>query len=279
MSENMLLAFREHAAQQVVLPDLDDIERRGASLRRRRQGWSAASAAVVVAALAWATVSTSQPKADQGPAQQDDAVADAEAFYGFGSRPELDPGTYTWQVSRGDPSRPSVLVDLPPRWHAWDLGPNRWLQPDPPRGGEGYAGLVVTDMDDVVDKPCRAGSGMKQVGHDPQDLVDALASMPRHTVVSGPRPDDRFGYPATYLRIRTLDVRCPGGQDFLLSSHNGRDLTIPSAGMGAMLDAWVVDIGSRPVLVLATFDPSSPAWLGDELREVADSVRFVQPEE
>ena len=46
-----------------------------------------------------------------------------------------------------------------------------------------------------------------------------------------------------------------------------------------MLDIWVVDVGSRPVLVLATFDPSSPAWLGDELREVVDSVRFVQPEE
>src|SRR6476661_2569102 len=152
MSEQSVRDFGERAVQLVALPDLEELEHRGTRLRRRRQAVAAGLTAAVVAAVAWASVNVSQPKAAPSPAGQDDRASGATRLYGFGSRPELDPGTYTWPVSH-EPGRPDVVVDLPARWHAWDAGPNRWLEEDPPAGGTGYVGLIVTDMYDVVDEP------------------------------------------------------------------------------------------------------------------------------
>src|SRR5689334_23288717 len=205
MSERQLRELGERAVALVALPDLEELEHRGTRLRRRRWAATATLAAAVVAGVVWTSVNVSEPKAEQSPAGQDDRATSATRYYGFASRPELDPGTYTWPVSR-EPGRPDVEVALPARWHAWDAGPNRWLEEDRPAGGTGYVGLIVTDVYDVVDQPCRAGSGMKKVGDSPQDLVDALASMPRHQVVAGPRSDTRFGSGTTYLRLRTLHV-------------------------------------------------------------------------
>jgi hypothetical protein len=43
------------------------------------------------------------------------------------------------------------------------------------------------------------------------------------------------------------------------------------------MDAWVVDAGTRPVLVLATWEPGSPGWLIAQLHDVVDTVRLVAP--
>jgi hypothetical protein len=247
--------------------------------RGGRPGAAVAVVAVVVAVaigLAWALDSFDGSDTDR--ARREDRAASAETYYGFGSRPELEPGAYTWRVS-SNPGRPSAVVDLPAHWHAWVLGPNRWFEADDPQGGPGYAGLIVTDVYNVVVKPCVADvEGMRKLGDSAQDLVDGLATMPRHEVVAGPEPDGRFGIPATYLGLETHRAECPGDQPFDLTTSTGINDTIWSAGPGTRMDAWVLEYGARPVLVLATWDPRSPAWLVDQLHDVVGTVRLVEPE-
>lgn len=277
MSEQQLLGFRDRAVQLVELPDLADLESRGAALRRRRQGWTAVVAAAVLAAVAWASVSVSQPRADQTPAEHDDTLAGAESYYGFDSRPLLDPGSYYWRVSPYL-DHATAVVTLPRGWHAWRLGPNRWFRMDGPHDKVGYAGLLATEVYDVVHRACQPGTdGMRRVGPTSADLVDALVDMPRQQLVDGPRTVEKFGQTATFLRLRAGDVRCPLTEGFLMMSDTGIGQVIPTAGSGTFMDLWVVDVRPRPVLVAATWDPRSPSWLTTQLHDVADTLRLVEP--
>jgi hypothetical protein len=277
MSEQQLREFGERAVALVALPDLEELEHRGTRLRRRRQAIAATGAAAVVAAVAWASVNVSQPKADQDPAQKQDPLANAESYYGFDSRPELEAGSYTWRVS-SYLDRDRAVVTLPAGWHAWRLGPNRWLDADTEHQ-TGYVGLIVTEVSNVVEEPCRGGSdGMNEVGTDPQELVHALATMPGHRLLLTPRPDDRFGYPGTHLRLVARHVECPGDQGFDLTTDTGIGETIFSSGRGSRVDIWVIDVGERrPVTVWATVDQGSPGWLKDQLDQVVATVRLVPP--
>ena len=98
--------------------------------------------------------------------------------------------------------------------------------------------------------------------------------LPRHRVVVAPEPDDRFGYPATHLRLRAGDLSCPGAVtefELFLADHG----LIASLGSRSILDLWVVDVGRHPVLVAATWTPNSPTWLVRETAAVLASVRLV----
>jgi hypothetical protein len=273
MSEQRVRDFGTHAEQLVRLPELEDLEDRGARLRRRRQAVSASLVAVVIGLVAWASTTTPQTRTDPGPAHVDDRLLHATAYHGFGSRPELEPGTYYWRVSKYADG-PLALVTLPSGWHAWDLGPNRWFHMDGPKSRPGYAGLIVTELYDLVEQPCTS-TGMRQLGGEAPKLVAAFRSLVRHRVVAGPVPDDRFGLPSTYLGLETRHATCPGHQSFDLTTDTGIGTPIWSAGPGSRVDVWVVDTGGRPVVVMATWDPTSPRWLVRQLHDVADTVRLV----
>jgi len=276
MSEQRLLEFRSRAEELVALPDLGQLERRGEVRRRRRQAFVATLAAAGVAVVAWLSTTVGSPRADQSPVDNE-RLASATEYLGRWARPTLEPGTYSMQVS---PllDRPTVLVDLSTGWHAWNWGPNRGAgmanRPHLP-----YAGLIVTDLYDVVDKPCQPGSdGMKTLGNDPQELVDALVALPRATVLAGPEADDRFGYPATHLRIHGGDQRCPYDEALFLSKDTGLGFPIASNTMGKVADFWVVDVGTRPVAIIASWNPTTPAKMRQTLQSAVSSIELVLPE-
>jgi len=276
MSEQRLLEFRSRAEALVDLPDLEALEQRGATLRRRRQVLVASVAAAVVAAIAFVGADMRQPKADPGPANDNDRLAASTPYLGYGDRPDLDPGTYSWRVSPYQ-DRPFAIVDVPEGWNAW-FGPSRSTETDDGKL-KGDVDLIVTDVYEIVEKACQpADDGMRELGDDPQELVEALARMPRHDVLVGPRAVERFGHPATHLRVEVENNRCPFGEPLVMLRDTGIGQPVGAGPAGSRSDLWVVDVGSRPVLVSAYRAAGTPAWLKAELDEMVDSLEIVEPE-
>lgn len=123
----------------------------------------------------------------------------------------LPAGRYLIPVTSDDRG-PGALVTTPPGWQRW-AGPNRYLPPD------GYVALLVLQVNEIATRPCRAvdGNGLEPVEAGTTALVEALREQPGHLLVQGPEPDDRFGLPATHLRLRaTQRARCPSDRDYHL---------------------------------------------------------------
>jgi hypothetical protein len=272
LTELVSLALQEKAADVMVTPASQAEQKfwndREPRARRKRALTAIAVAATVAVAVVLVAMRVGSPRAEQVPAGND-RLSRATEFVGSSSRPKLEPGTYALHVSPAL-DRPVAVVDLPPRWRAWSFGPDRGTR------ATGYAQLIVTDVYDLVDKACQpSDDGMKALSGDPAELVRALEGMPRFTVLAGPEPDDRFGYPATHLRMRAGNTRCPFDTAYMLSLSTGIGHVLGMNAMGSEMDFWVVDAGDRASLVIASWDPTTAAGIRAELRSVVDSLEFV----
>jgi hypothetical protein len=233
-------------------------------------GAALATAAVVV--TGFLVGSPSDPKADVSPAENP-RLASATKYYGYGDRPELEPGTYALTVSP-DPDGPIAVLDLPAGWHADRLGPNRGFDDDP-----GFVGVLVTEVYDALEEPCLpAEDGMRVLTADPDDLVSALVTMPRGRVLAGPETVEAFGHPATHLRVQAGNGHCPFGEPLWLTRSTGIGQPVPASPDHALSDVWVVDVPEgRPVLVSATWTPDTPRAAVQELHAVIDSLELIDP--
>jgi len=263
MSEQRLREFADRAESLVTIPDLDRIERGGDRLRRKRLAFTAGAVAAVVGVAAALTSTGLLTRAGNGPPVA--PVRVVAPWPGGVSQPALDAGTYELDVS-DDIGAPNVQLTVPDGWDGW-YGPSWDVE-------EAFATLLVLDVNKVVVTACKQGSyGMEEIGEGPDALVTALTRIPRHRVVVAPEPDDRFGYPATYLRLEAGRARCPFNAPFeLLDTTNA---LIHSGGPNTFLDLWVVDVEGYRLLVLATATETSPDWLKSELASMVDSVKFV----
>lgn len=170
---------------------------------------------------------------------------------------------------------PSWQRDLTVRLAAFDgwyaaEGPVRW-------DGDGYASLLVLDVTGVMYYPCgRRASWLTPTPNGSVDeLVGALARMPRMHLVSPPEPVARFGLPTTHLHLRsTPDAHCPAGADLELL-ETADEGVINSPGPRADLELWVVELEGGPLLVMASHLPGTPARTLDQLQEMVASIDFV----
>lgn len=264
MPEQQLHHFAHRAEQCVVVPDLDALVRRGAVRRRRARG---VIAGLVVAAVAvgGVLVGSRLDTRAQEPVRPPEPRPVMSYPAGDGSQ-TLEPGTYR---IGSDPSF-TALITVPEGWSSW-LGPVRHGA-----GADVDAGavaVIVLEVSAVTNEACQLDlADMTQVGSDPAALVQALQVLPRHRVVLAPRPDDRFGFPATHLAVEaSAQARCPY-RDFPIFAGGGE--RVGSAGPHSRMDLWVVDVAGRVVLVDATTAEAATHQARAELAATVGSIRL-----
>ena len=260
MPEQQLHHFAHRAEQCVVVPDLDALVRRGVVRRRRTRG---VIAGLVVAAVAVGGVvlGTRLDTRAQDPIRPPEPLPVRSYLPGDGSQ-TLEPGTYRIE------SEPSftALITVSEGWTSW-FGPVR------DDGGGGVIAVLVLEVSAVTNEPCQLDQAdMTRVGSDPAALVQALLVLPRHRVVLAPRPDGRFGFPATHLAVEaSTRARCPY-RDFPIF-YSG-DWPVESAGPHSRMDLWVVDVAGRAVLVEATTYETATDLAREELAATIGSIRL-----
>lgn len=281
MSERLLEAFREEAEHSTPLPDFDLIAAAGRDRRRRRHTVVAAVTACVLG-VSGLLASTYGDPSDPQPAGESDGVSRATPFPVMANT-TLEAGTYELHPSR-DTSLPPVRFTLPAGWNSW-LGPNRFAGLDDiaTDGGRTNRELLVQDPEWVhgmlaLDVTWVAQPGCIMIdltGDDTAALVQALTTVPGLAVISGPETTVRFGHPTVHLQLREQGHRdgCP--QDTVLTTA---EAAVDYLGRGTVIDAWVIDLEGRPLLIWAAWTRDTPDDEVDDLLGIVDSVELVRPD-
>ena len=191
----------------------------------------------------------------------------------------LEAGTYVLHPSTDD-SLPPVRFTLPAGWNSW-LGPNRFaglgdtatdegrtnqelLEQDP----EWVLGMLVLDVKWIAQPGCTMTD---LTGHDTTALVQALTTVPRLTVTSGPESTVRFGHPAVHLRLREQGGRDACPQDTAMTTA---EAALRYLGRGTTFDAWVIDVDGRPLLLWSAWTAGTPSAEVQDLLDVVDTVEL-----
>jgi hypothetical protein len=281
MSERLLEAFREEAEHATRVPPFELIEAAGRHRRLRRHAVVGALTACVLG-VSGLVAATSGDSTGPQPAEAPDETSFGTPYPTM-TNTTLEAGTYVLDPSR-DTSLPPVRFTLPAGWNSW-LGPNRFaglgdtaaddsrtnrelLGRDP----EWVLGLLVLDARWIAQPGCT----MTDVtGGDTTALVKALTTIPRLAVTSGPESTVRFGHPAVHLQLREQGRRDTCPQDTVMTTA---EASFDYLGRGATVDAWVVDVDGRPLLLWAAWTPRTPSAEVDALLGVVDSIELVEGE-
>jgi hypothetical protein len=248
-----------------VTPDLAELRRRGLARRRARR---AAVVAVAVPAVVLTGVGAV-------------ALAGGGRSGGGGPRPtvveplpdddldELAPGTHQLVLSLS-PDAPTAEVTLGPGWRA-EQGVRRGT-------GDGVVVVLAADVDRVVRRPCGVrGRGLADVADEPGAIVAALTSAPGLAPAAPVEEVETYGGRAVHLALRVTSAgRCLDGSPSTLLVTAAGSITAPP--VGSAVDAWVVTVGRRVLVVLGTRGPGASAQDTAALREALDSLVLVGPE-
>lgn len=280
MSERLLEAFREDAERSTPLPDFELIAAAGRRRRLRRHTLAGAVAACVLGAsglLATAYDDSAGPQ----PAGDPDERSLGTAYPGL-TNTTLPAGTYVLRPS-SDTSLPSVRFTLPDGWNSW-RGPNRFAGLDDLAADEGRTnrelleedpewllGMLVLDVKWIL----RPGCTMSHMtGDDITAVARALANVPRLTVTAGPDRTVRFGRPAVHLRLREHRRGGSCVQDTLI--HTG-EAAFGYLGRGTTIDAWVLDVDGRALVVWSVWTARTPRAEVQDLMGIVESVEVLDP--
>lgn len=279
MSELKITQFRERAEHGLDMPDLDDIERRGRTARRRRVATAAgALALVVLAGGGVARLATDGTDAAPAPATTPTPSATAEGRFAVHTRVDRGEEVLLPGPSAATYDGVAVHFDVPgENWEWWDSGVGLRRTANTP---DDYGAAIFFLRDASVRLgPC--GDGLAQaLGSDPDRLIANVApllDLAHATVLQGPRVVDALGGTAVHLRLQT-DGTCPAGGGLpvqLRGLHDGSAVE-PGFGGKAVLDVWhVVVAGPEPASILvASWDLDGTRRHHAEQRALLDSMRI-----
>lgn len=279
MSEQLLEAFREEAEQHTRVPAFESIEAAGRRRRLRRHAAAGVMTACIlgVSGLVAGTVGDST---DPQPAEDPDETSRTTP-YPVMTNTTLEAGAYEFRPSK-DTSLPAVRFTLPAGWNSW-LGPNRFAGLDDLATDEGRTngellvqdpewvlGMVALDVKWIAQRGCTMTD---LTGEDTSALVEALTAVPRLTVTSGPESTVRFGYPAVHLQMREQGRgrSCP--QDSVMTTA---EAAFGYLGSGTTIDAWVVDVDGRPLVLWAVWTARTPNGEVQDLLGIVDSIELEE---
>ncbi|MFC7360099.1 hypothetical protein [Nocardioides astragali] len=280
MSEQLLEAFREDAEQHARVPAFETIQAAGRRRRLRRHAVVGAMTACILG-VSGIVAGTSGDSTDPQPAEDPDETS-LTTPYPVMTNTTLEAGAYEFRPSK-DTSLPAVRFTLPAGWNSW-LGPNRFAGLDDLTTDEGRTngkllvqdpewvlGMVALDVKWIAQRGCTMTD---LTGEDTTSLVEALTAVPRLTVTSGPESTVRFGHPAVHLQMREQGTgdACP--QDSLMTTA---EAAVRYLGRGTTIDAWVVDVDGRPLLLMAVWTARTPSAEVQDLLGIVDSIELVEP--
>jgi hypothetical protein len=270
MDEQQLKDFGAHAETLVEIPDFAELDLRGRDLRMRRRAGVAAALALVVAVAGLAFAQAHRNTTDTRPIGP--PHTQARTYHG-GTMKDLAAGTYRLHPSLTE-SDLAVDLTLPPGWNSW-VGPNRFDGHAPGRtNGEAlghltwYVGALALEVDSVNTRGCGAPTNhLTTAGA----VVGALGRAFSMEVVRGPEPVERYGYPATRMRLRVTQEfeRCPADTAVFHSTGDG---FIQYAYPDTLIDVWVLEVDGRPIYVQKAWTPNAPQWARGELSSVIESI-------
>lgn len=280
MSERLLEAFREEAEQHARVPDFDTLEAAGRRRRHRRHAMVGAVTACVLGISGVLAATDGDPGTPQPASDLDESSLATP--YPVMANETLEAGTYVIRPSR-DPALPSVRFTLPAGWNSW-LGPNRFAglddvatdggttnQESMERDPEWLLGMLTLDAKWIAQPGCTM---VDLTGADPTALVQALTTVPRLTVTSGPSRTVRFGHPAVHLQLQEQGPRGGCTQDTVMTTA---EAALRYLGRGTTIDAWVIDVDGRPLLLWAVWTARTPDAEVQGLLRVVDSVELEEP--
>ena len=281
MSEQKLREFGAQAEELVTLPAFSELDRRGGALRRRRIATVAGLAACVLTVIGIVVAQYDPPKAAEPIRPPDEAPAEARPYPGAvmetleGGRYELRPAF----DSHGARAR----ITVPDGWNAWE-GPNKFGNlATPGQSNEEalseatwYAGLLVLHVEAVASRPCHGPDTGDEVGDSAEALVAAITRIPEYQVtLNEEESPDKFGYPATHLRLRPTPALEECREDFNVFQSAGNP---EIAGGSDLRDTWVVDVDGQAIVVAAGADANTPPAVVRELDAMVESIEFYFPE-
>jgi hypothetical protein len=286
MSEQQLKDFAARAETLVDLPDFAELDQVGRGLRLRRRVGVAAVLAAVLTVIGATAVQTHRTDADRGQAKPPPPFAGAQPYPGA-TMSDLEQGTYVvepdWVAMRPGvepPVLPVAELAVPEGWNAW-VGPNRFDGHAPGRTNEEalghltwYVGVLVLKLQAINTHGC--GQPDLRNLPTPEDLVAALPRTFAVQVLQGPQPVERFGYPATRMRVRFTRA-LEGCGDDTAAFDTASDGLIPYPSAGSIADLWVVDVDGSPIYVQKLWSPNAPRTARGELDSVIDSIRITYP--
>ena len=168
---------------------------------------------------------------------------------------------------------PDVLVTVPAGWDA--ITTFNLIERDIPvgAGAPDGAGLVMGWTNywvSLFSEPCRQNDdpGDVPVGPTVDDFVDAVVAHPLLDVTD-PKPVQLGKHRGRFLTlIGPSDIsHCGAWKPWDPSPH--------LQGPGNRWDLWVMNVDRVRMLIMAGYYPGTPAAIKDELRAMAESIRFL----
>jgi hypothetical protein len=278
MSERLMEAFREDAAQLTRRPPFELIEAAARRRRRRRHAVGGVVAACLLAVSGFLVVHDRDSRTEVGPADDRTTPSGEVTPYPAYAMTTLRAGTYELRTSF-DPRASAVRFSLPAGWNAW-MGPNRFegmsrqvtfdaktnegvLRDDP----DWYVGLLMVDVDSMAQRECTSTS---MEGASAPALAQALTRVPGLDVLAEPESTVRFGHRAVHLRLQEGTRGTDCGWIF----RNASGAQTGDGELGTTYDAWVIDTADLPTVVWAEWTPRAPRTEVDALLGIVDSIEI-----
>ena len=252
MSDLMIHEFRERAERGLDVPDVEEIQRRGRGLRRRRAALAVGGLALVLLAggVAGLTSDRTDDTMPAGPADPTPRVtweSGVNTTWRTGEE-VLEPGPS--EVRYGGAM---VRFTAPDQgWEWWDIGVG--MRMSEARPNEYHAAVFFLPNPTARLAPC-AASRSQALGTDPDRLIDNVAplvGMAKSSVLREPRVVDAFGTTAVHLQLETV-IGCAeyGGDPAQLRGTLNGVANDPGWGGHNVLDLWhVVVPGDDPQSIL-----------------------------
>lgn len=260
MSEQKILEFRERAERLVTPADPGLLQRRGHTLRRRRQ-LAPVLALAVCGAIGIGIATTSADGRDAASNIQPAAPTPVPAPTSIDSSwHRLPPGTYTLDQVPED-GRADLTVELVgENWMGWSGG--AYLH-----NLEAGVSWGIQEYDATIIDPCTDRHATTLAG-----AIRQLSEIPGR-VTKAARPDTALGLAGTHLQLSVpVHVDCGAGEPgggYLMAIWPG------ASAPRVTVDVWLLNDGDRLLILTRGVRGNPPAEMLDSLDRTIDTLRLV----
>jgi hypothetical protein len=257
MSDSRTMSeFREDLERGVPFPDFDTIEKRGRSVRRRRQVASVTVVAIAALGVGLVTLNADRDSGELQPAPAPTrSVSPQPPALRFVDTPT--PGDYTISGTDNLPDAGVTLVGA--GWNVWRAG--GWMSDQ--TGGVFWA---LDEYEQINANPCLPDT------HPPATRAHAIqlaTQIPGVRITQAAEKTRILGRPATHIAFSTLArVPCPEGT--VVYGYSG-DFSAPRV----KVDLWALDDVDQMLLLIVTTKGHPTAETLDQLDQTVASIQLA----
>lgn len=187
-----------------------------------------------------------------------------------------EPGRYALTARAGFEA-PLAVLDVPAGYAGFGIFA---LWPEDDGTDRPFSALNYWGVHAVYGQPCRSAAGATAPGDSVEELAQALADQDL-TSATEPVPVSLDGHTGLFVELtvpRDIDVEsCDEGALMLWQGSPGdQHHFVRDPGLVERL--WILDVNGRRVVLSTLAAPGVPRPAVDELTEIVESVRFVQPD-